>query len=95
MVEFDRLLREKITMWLPTSVYERVPQFWLVLGLLFMVSGLYLGTEYHMAFLYVGVGVACFLWGVAIAVWRRRFRSDPLSQTVVTTVDEIRGKDDS
>lgn len=82
-------------MWLPTSVYERVPQFWLVLGLLFMVSGLYLGTEYHMAFLYVGVGAACVLWGVAIAVWRRRFRSDPLAQTVAISVDEIKAQANS
>ncbi len=82
-------------MWLPTSVYERVPQFWLVLGLLFMVSGLYLGTEYHMAFLYVGVGAARVLWGVAIAVWRRRFRSDPLAQTVAISVDEIKAQANS
>lgn len=82
-------------MWLPTSVYERVPQFWLVLGLLFMVSGLYLGTEYHMAFLYVGVGAACVLWGVAVAVWRRRFRTDELTRTVAFLVDAVPTQNDA
>ena len=82
-------------MWLPTSVYERVPQFWLVLGLLFMVSGLYLGTEYHMAFLYVGVGAACVLWGVAVAVWRRRFRTEALGRTVALSVNAMPRQDDS
>lgn len=74
-------------MWLPTPLYERVPQFWLALGLLFMVTGMYLGFEYHVAFLYVGVGAACVLWGVAVVVWRHRYRTTPLSGTSAISAD--------
>jgi hypothetical protein len=80
-------------MWLPTPLYERVPQFWLLLGLLFMISGLYLGLEYNMAFLYVGVGAACVLWGAAVVAWRRRYRSMPLSQTPTFAADRLPGQD--
>jgi len=82
-------------MWLPTSLYERVPQFWLLLGLLFMITGLYLGLEYNMAFLYVGVGAACILWGVAVVVWRHRFRTTPLSRTSAGTPDGVPGQYDT
>ena len=46
-------------MWLPTPIYERIPQFWLLLGLLFMSSGTYLGFDYSLSFVYFGVGFAC------------------------------------
>jgi hypothetical protein len=82
-------------MWLPTPLYERVPQFWLLLGLLFMIAGLYLGIEYNIAFLYVGVGAACVLWGIAVIVWRRRFRTEPLSQTMSISVEKIKDQDES
>jgi hypothetical protein len=49
------------TMWIPTPIYERIPQFWLLLGLLFMSSGLYLGFDYDWSKFYYVVGVACCL----------------------------------
>ena len=82
-------------MWLPTPLYERVPQFWLALGLLFMVTGLYLGFEYHMAFLYVGVGAACVLWGIAVVAWRHRYRSSALSRTTAFAVNGVPGQHDA
>jgi hypothetical protein len=82
-------------MWLPTPLYERVPQFWLLLGLLFMITGLYLGFEYHMAFLYVGVGGACVLWSVAVIVWRHRYRTTPLSRTTAMSADGMPGQHDA
>jgi hypothetical protein len=51
-------------MWLPKTVYERVPQYWLVLGLLFMSSGMYLGFEYRLSYFYFGIGLACALWSM-------------------------------
>lgn len=53
-------------MLLPTPIYERVPQFWLLLGLLFMSSGTYLGFDYSLSFLYFGVGFVCSLWSLWI-----------------------------
>jgi hypothetical protein len=53
-------------MWLPTPVYERISQFWFLLGLLFMSSGTYIGFDYQLSFLYFAVGFACSIWGVWI-----------------------------
>jgi len=61
-------------MWLPTPVYERIPQFWFLLGLLFVANGLYLGLDIPIAFGYIAVGFASCSYGVGIAVVRFRFR---------------------
>ena len=52
-------------MWLPAPIYERVPQFWLLLGLLFFAFGLYLGFEFELIFAYLGLGALC----IARSVW--------------------------
>ena len=52
-------------MWLPSPIYDRVPQFWLLLGLLFFAFGLYLGFEFGIIFVYLGIGIVCivrFVW---------------------------------
>ena len=49
------------SMFVPKSIYERLPQFWLLLGLLFMSSGIYLSFDYSLSFLYFGVGFVCCL----------------------------------
>ena len=69
-------------MWLPTPVYERIPQFWLLIGLLFMSSGLYLGFDYELSFVYFGVGVFCVAWGALIFIKRMRYRNDPPRKSV-------------
>jgi threonine/homoserine/homoserine lactone efflux protein len=61
-------------MWLPTPIYERIPQFWLLLGLLFMSSGTYLGFDYGLSFLYFGVGFVCSLWSLWIFSLRAHAR---------------------
>lgn len=67
-------------MWLPTPVYERIPQFWLLLGLLFMSSGTYLGFDYELSFLYFGVGFACCVWSASIFSMRLRKRREMKDQ---------------
>ena len=57
---------------LPASVYERLPQFWLLLGVLFIVTGLLLGTEYPVTYIYFALGVACIFWSFCIVVLRPR-----------------------
>lgn len=64
-------------MWLPTPIYERVPQFWFLLGLLFIASGLYLGFEFILSFWYIAVGLACCAYGVGIFLVRLRHRHGP------------------
>jgi len=62
-------------MWLPKTVYERVPQYWLVLGLLFMSSGMYLGFEYRLSYFYFGIGLVCALWSMWAFSVRLRSRT--------------------
>jgi hypothetical protein len=68
-------------MWLPSPIYERVPQFWFLLGLLFTATGLYLGFEFALSFWYIAVGVSCSSYGVGIFLVRLRSRQTP--QTAV------------
>ena len=58
-------------MWLPTPVYERIPQFYFLVGLLFITNGLYLGLDYAIAFYYIGFGFISCAYGVAIFLMRR------------------------
>ena len=64
-------------MHIPTPIYERIPQFWLLLGLLFMTAGTYLGFEYSLSFVYFGVGFVCCLWSLWIFSMRLRHRQTP------------------
>jgi hypothetical protein len=61
-------------MWIPTPIYERIPQFWLLLGLLFMSAGTYLGFDYKLSFLYFGVGFVCCIWSLWIFTMRLKHR---------------------
>lgn len=61
-------------MYLPNSLYERAPQYWLFIGLLLVILGVYLGMQIDSKFMYVGVGlgaVSCG-WGVRILLRRAR-----------------------
>ena len=64
-------------MWIPTPIYERIPQFWLLLGVLFMSSGVYLGFDYELTFLYFGTGVFCVVWGTRIILMCHIYRNKP------------------
>ena len=66
-------------MWLPAPVYERAPHYWILLGLLLVVTGSYLGFQIDRLYLYagVGIGLACCAWGVRVLMRRRVQRSAP------------------
>jgi len=51
-------------MWLPIPIYERMPQVWLLLGLMLMYSGIYLTFDYTLSYLYSGSGLICAVWGI-------------------------------
>lgn len=57
-------------MWLPAPIYERTPQLWLLMAVLFVVLGLYIGFAYPLTYFYVLLGVICGVRGVQ--VWRMR-----------------------
>ena len=61
-------------MWLPTPVYERIPQFLFLIGLLLMSAGTYIGFDYQLTFFYFPVGLGCSTWGLCLFAMRRRAR---------------------
>jgi len=65
-------------MWIPTAIYERLPQFWLLIGLLFMTSGVFLGFEYWLSFVYFFVGLGCAGWSTRTLWLRTRNRQAPM-----------------
>ncbi len=67
-------------MWLPDSIYDRVPQFWLLMGLLFFAFGLYLGFEFELIFVYLGLGVFC----VGRSIWIYKIRAQYRKLTFTT-----------
>lgn len=61
-------------MWLPTPVYERIPQFWFLMGLLFIANGLYLGIDFAISLVYIAVGILCCAFGMGIGLIRMSHR---------------------
>jgi len=61
-------------MWLPTPIYERLPHFLLLAGLLFLSTVMYLGVDHPQTPLYFGAGFFCSLWSLAIFELRLRSR---------------------
>lgn len=61
-------------MYLPNSLYERAPQYWLFVGMLLIVLGIYLGVQVDTKFTLVGVGLGVLScgWGVRILLRRGR-----------------------
>lgn len=61
-------------MYLPDSLYERAPHYWLFIGLLLMIVGIYLGIQVDSKFLLLGVsmGAASCAWGIRIFLRRTR-----------------------
>jgi len=75
-------------MWIPTPIYERLPQFWLLLGLLFMASGVFLGFDYWLSFVYFFVGFACCGWSAWTMAMRVKNRQAPEAQAEQTENQE-------
>ena len=57
-----------------TPIFERLPMVWILIGLLFNATGLYLGFEYSLSFGYMIVGWLCCAYGLALFVFRLRER---------------------
>ena len=61
-------------MWLPSPIYERIPQFWFLLGLLFISIGVFVGIDFPLFFLYIIVGFVCCNYGIGIYMIRQFHR---------------------
>ncbi|MBT8107056.1 MAG: hypothetical protein KJP17_02390 [Gammaproteobacteria bacterium] len=71
-----------------SDIFERLPQVWVLLGLLFIATGLYLGFDYSLVFIYLGIGLVCFVYGVVLFFFLlrekpRRSNVSPLSRDFI------------
>jgi len=51
---------------LTSNIFERLPQAWVLVGLLIIATGVYLGFDYSLVFAYLGIGIICFLYGLVM-----------------------------
>ncbi len=76
-------------MWLAKSDFGRIPQFHVLVGLLFVAGGLYLGFDFQLAFYYIGFGVINFAFGVGMFMVQADIRSaNPTVHAVISKGDE-------
>ena len=61
-------------MWLPTPIYERTPQLWLLMAVLFAVFALYIGFAYKLTIFYLALGAICAWRGLHVLAMRRDYR---------------------
>ncbi len=63
-------------MFIPKAIYENVPYYWIVLGVLLIAFGVYYGTAGNQEYFLAGIGgglIAC-IWG--LRVFRRRLAQE-------------------
>lgn len=61
-------------MWIPAPIYERIPVFMLLAGVVFVGSAFYIGFHIPISYFYCDVGVACLFWGAVVFALRAGFR---------------------
>jgi tetrahydromethanopterin S-methyltransferase subunit C len=61
-------------MHLPNSLYEHAPHYWVFVGFLLIVLGVYLGVQVATKFMFIGVlmGVLSCAWGARVFLRRAR-----------------------
>lgn len=77
-------------MWLPTPIYEKTPQVWLLMALLFVVLALYIGFAYTLTIPYVLLGLVCAGRGIQVWYMRRNFRRAAMTDGEVSDDTFIR-----
>ena len=75
-------------MLVPDNLYRRIPQYWMVIGILFLVFGLFVGADYKLFPAYIGLGVLCVtraLW-IYQARWQYHKRNElHMTQSIKVT----------
>lgn len=76
-------------MYLHNTLYEKAPHYWIFIGVLLMILGVYLGIEMSSTFLFTGVtlGLASCAWGARILTRRSRRSNDENTATSAVSVD--------
>ncbi len=75
-------------MWVHKSIYERAPKYWILVGVLLFVVGIYIGLEVHPVFFLVGggAGLGSVIWGVRVYEKRRPDRLFETSSFDASTI---------
>lgn len=66
-------------MHIPDKYYERIPQFYFIVGVLLLVNSMYLGMENFAAYFYLAFGCVSILYAVGVKRARERNRDYPLT----------------
>jgi hypothetical protein len=92
LAHFDHVYQETHTeekvMSLSKSVLGRIPQFYILVGLLFVAGGLYLGFYFKLAFVYLGFGLINCAFGIAMyAVQLQKRWAQPAVHAAISAGD--------
>jgi len=73
-------------MYIPKSIYQYAPYYWLVVGLLLVLLGFRVGSQGGQMFQYfsVALGALSGIWGVMIFLMRRAQQRDAAVETTVS-----------
>ena len=73
-------------MYIPGNFYERAPYYWLVLGLLLIFFGTYLGSNVDPIYYYMGIGGGIVGCGWGLRIFQQRLSRS--NRKVCSTYDE-------
>lgn len=73
-------------MFVPKIVYEKAPYYWIVLGILLVLFGVYYGQAGNQEFFFAGIGGGAIACGWGLSVFRRRLAQE--SRQPCSTYDE-------
>lgn len=76
-----------MSVWIPKSIYDRVPLFWLLLGVAFLTGGLILDLGDTLKTAYFVFAAFCFGQSGWTFVARRRFRHQALQRQAEESVE--------
>lgn len=92
-------------MYIPKDFYERAPYYWMVLGVLLILVGTYLGSNVDRIFYYIGIGGGAFACGWGLRVFQQRLArnnrkvcssyDEYLQETCELNLNEIRRQDET
>jgi hypothetical protein len=73
---------------IPDKYYERIPQFYFIVGVLFLANAMYLGLDDFAAYFYLAFGIVSLLYAVGVKKARERHRDYPPTSEIPQTPSE-------
>lgn len=67
-------------MHIPEKYYERIPQFYFIVGILLLANSFYLGIDDFASYFYMAFGFVSLLYAVGVKKARERNRNYPLTE---------------